>query len=300
MDDHSDALIDDYLDFLSIEKNASPRTKRNYTQALIDFSNWNEKSFSSWQDCTSEQFREYLHHLHLEGLAASTIRLRFSALRSFYQYLVLRRGLAKNPVSEVMLPKAKRKLPVVLSVTQMQELLDMPYKVEQPKQAKPWVKHRDAAIMELFYSSGLRLAELVSLNVEDLDSDSGTLRVVGKGSKERLLPIGSYAMKAIQHYRQDAQIHSGPLFLNKSGTRLSTRSVGKLLEKYLQQSTIPFHVTPHKLRHSFATHMLDHGADLRSVQELLGHASLSTTQIYTHVTKQRMQDTYRSAHPRAK
>ena len=159
------------------------------------------------------------------------------------------------------------------------------------------------AILELFYSSGLRVSELVALDVSDGDFLSETLRVVGKGNKERMVPIGSHAMAALQKYRQQAGVHEGPLFINKNKDpakrRLSARSVQMLLKKYLAATDIGFDVTPHKLRHSFATHMLDHGADLRSVQTLLGHASLSTTQIYTHVTKERMREAYDSAHPRA-
>ena len=162
------------------------------------------------------------------------------------------------------------------------------------------MRERDAAILELFYSTGLRLAELASLDVVDIDSINESVRVIGKGSKERLVPIGSHAMKAMQIYRSVAGIHEGPLFVSKLRKRISTRSVNSVLKKYLAQSSIPFNVTPHKLRHSFATHLLDHGADLRSVQSLLGHASLSTTQIYTHVTKERLREAYNSAHPRAK
>ena len=160
--------------------------------------------------------------------------------------------------------------------------------------------YRDTAILELFYSTGLRLSELTSLNAEQIDSTTTTLRVLGKGSKERLVPLGSYASKAIQKYRHEAKVHDGPLFISKLRKRLSPRAIDQLLKKYLKHSEIPFDVTPHKLRHSFATHLLDNGADLRAVQSLLGHASLSTTQIYTAVTKTRLQEAYRNAHPRAK
>jgi integrase/recombinase XerC len=191
----------------------------------------------------------------------------------------------------------------VLSLSQMEQLLEMPRKVEPDPRAQPWQASRDVAILELFYSSGLRVSELVGLDVEDADFLSETLRVLGKGNKERMVPIGSHAMTAIQKYRSEAKVHEGPLFINKnkdpSKRRLSARSVQMMLKKYLAASDIAFDVTPHKLRHTFATHMLDHGADLRSVQTLLGHASLSTTQIYTHVTKERMREAYDAAHPRA-
>jgi site-specific recombinase XerD len=158
---------------------------------------------------------------------------------------------------------------------------------------------RDAAIMELFYSSGLRLSELVSLNVADADIYTESVRVLGKGSKERVCPIGVPALEAISKYRAAANVHSGALFINKSRKRMSGRSIWLVLKRYLRHTSIPISISPHKLRHSFATHMLDRGADLRSVQALLGHASLSTTQIYTHVTTERLKKAYASAHPRA-
>ncbi|MEN8865433.1 MAG: tyrosine recombinase XerC, partial [Akkermansiaceae bacterium] len=238
--------------------------------------------------------------LQKDGLARSTIRLRFAAYRSFYKFLVHRRGYPKSPVAEVELPKPNKALPIVLTLSQIEELLELPMKSELQGQAPNWMRERDAAILELFYSTGLRLAELASLDVNDVDSINESVRVIGKGSKERLVPIGSHAMKAMQKYRSIAEVHEGPLFVSKLRKRLSTRSLNSVLKKYLAQSNIPFNVTPHKLRHSFATHLLDHGADLRSVQALLGHASLSTTQIYTHVTKERLREAYDSAHPRAK
>jgi len=291
--------MEDFLEFLRVERNASDRTLRNYSHALIAYLDWRGEAFSSWRDCTADDFRLYLFELMKLELARSTIRLRFAALRSFYKYLVHRRGLGVSPLADVQLPKSERKLPIILNLSQMEQLLEMPMKVEAGPRAKPWQAVRDVAIMEMFYSSGLRVSELVALDVRDVDFLSETVRVLGKGRKERMVPIGSIAMKAIQTYRQQAQVHSGPLFINKSLKRLSARSVQLLLKKYLQASDIGFEVTPHKLRHTFATHMLDHGADLRSVQTLLGHASLSTTQIYTHVTKERMKEAYNAAHPRA-
>lgn len=300
------AIHDDvagYLEFQRTERNASVRTLRNYSHALNAYEEWCGENFRSWRDCAADDFRKYLFELMKQELARSTIRLRFSALRSFYKYLVHRCGLGVNPLAEIQLPKPERKLPVVLSLSQIEQLLEMPQRMEPESRAQPWQAVRDVAILELFYSSGLRVSELVALDVSDADFLSETLRVVGKGNKERLVPIGSHAMAALQKYRQQASVHEGPLFINKnkdpSKRRLSARSVQMLLKKYLAATDIGFEVTPHKLRHTFATHMLDHGADLRSVQTLLGHASLSTTQIYTHVTKERMREAYDSAHPRA-
>lgn len=296
--------LEAFLNFQKVERAASIRTMRNYSHALNTFQEWLGDDFSSWKDCSPDDFRKYLFDLMKQELARATIRLRFAALRSFYKFLVHRRGLAVSPLLDIQLPKLERKLPVVLSLAQMEDLLALPLKMQLDTRAQPWQGARDVAILELFYSSGLRVSELVELNVQDVDFLSDTVRVIGKGKKERLVPIGSHAMAAIQKYRQQAAVHDGAMFINKNKDpqkrRLSIRSVQLLLKKYLQASDIPFDITPHKLRHTFATHMLDHGADLRSVQTLLGHASLSTTQIYTHVTKERMREAYDAAHPRAK
>ena len=295
----SDQLSEEFLEFLSVEKNVSPRTLANYERALVAFRRWMDNRFSHWRDCSADHFRAYLFDCMKRELARSTIRLHFSALRSFYKFLVFRHGLPRSPVAEVQLPKLERQLPVVLTLAQVEQLLELPHRLPREKQAPDWMPHRDAAILELFYSTGLRLSELAALDVRDVDALGDTVRVVGKGSKERLVPIGSHARKAIEAYRGAARITSGPLFLSKLRKRLSTRSINSLLKKYLARSDIPFDVTPHKLRHSFATHLLDAGADLRSVQALLGHSSLSTTQIYTHVTRERLRDAYDAAHPRA-
>lgn len=285
---------------MSTEKNSSPRTLENYTLAIRLFREWLGDRFTTWRDLTADHFRAYLFELLKAELKRSTIRLRFAAFRSFYKYLVHRRGYPKSPVAEVELPKADKPLPVVLTLAQIEELLDLPLKLPIEKQAPEWMPLRDAAILELFYSTGLRLAELAALDVEQIDTMNECVKVMGKGSKERIVPIGSYALTAMQKYQSAAEIQQGPLFLSKLQKRLSTRSIGNVLNKYLQHSSIAFKVTPHKFRHSFATHLLDHGADLRSVQALLGHASLSTTQIYTHVTKERLRKAYDAAHPRAK
>jgi len=242
----------------------------------------------------------WLFELMKQDMARSTIRLRFSALRSFYKFLVHRHGLAVSPLSEIQLPKVERKLPVILTQAQCVELLELPLKMELSKQAPEWLPLRDAAILELFYSSGLRLSELSDLDVKQIDHQNGSVKVLGKGSKERIVPIGKMALAAIQNYRHAAQLHDGALFISKVKKRISHRAIGDLLKKYLEASTIQLKVTPHKLRHSFATHLLDNGADLRSVQSMLGHESLSTTQIYTHVTKERLRESYNAAHPRAK
>ena len=244
-------------------------------------------------------FRKYLFALSKRSLARPTIRLHFAALRTFYRFLSERYGLPANPLKEVQLPKLEKKLPLVLTGKQIDELLSAPLRVEKEAQAPSWMPQRDLAILELFYSSGLRLAELAALDVRDVDTITESVRVFGKGRKERIVPVGLPALEAMQQYRQAARVMSGPLFISKLRRRLSARSIWLLIQRYLRHTSIPVRVSPHKLRHSFATHMLDAGADLRSVQSLLGHASLSTTQIYTHVTIDRLKRVYDEAHPRA-
>jgi integrase/recombinase XerC len=232
-------------------------------------------------------------------MARSYIRLTFAALRSFYEYLVVRGRLVSNPLKDAQLPKREKTLPTVLSVDQAEELVNAPLAGKRQRQAPAWAASRDAAIMELFYGSGLRLSELVALNVNDLDFFAETVRVTGKGQKERLVPVVEPALKAIRQYFKEAGVESGALFISKLRKRTSTRLVWLLLRKYTAKTSIRFKISPHKLRHSYATHLLDGGADLRSVQELLGHASLSTTQIYTHVSMARLKKAYDDAHPRA-
>jgi len=233
------------------------------------------------------------------GQARSYVRLQFSALRVFYKFLTDRKKLRIDPLRQLQLPKVEKKLPLILTRQQIEELLAAPLKFPKHRTAPKWMPLRDAAVMELFYSSGLRLSELESLNVDDVDLYTESVRVLGKGRKERVCPVGAPALDAIQKYRSAANVHSGALFINSRRGRISSRSIWLILKRYLRHTSIPISISPHKLRHSFATHMLDRGADLRSVQALLGHASLSTTQIYTHVTVERLKKAYADAHPRA-
>jgi len=292
-----DRLLESFLDSLEFERHVSPRTLLNYRHALTSFRD--KAKAPAWKKCVANDFRKFLFELMKTGAARATIRLHFAALRTFYKWLAERHGLARNPLKEVQLPKLERKLPMVLTITQMEELLSAPFRAPEEKQAAAWAPARDAAILELFYSSGLRLAELVSLDVAHIDPFSESVRVMGKGRKERVVPVGAPALEAIQKYRSQAGVATGPLFISKRRRRISTVAVGNLLKKYLRHTSIPLSISPHKLRHSFATHMLDAGADLRGVQALLGHASISTTQIYTHVTVERLKKAYGEAHPRA-
>ncbi|HET9366826.1 MAG TPA: site-specific tyrosine recombinase/integron integrase [Candidatus Udaeobacter sp.] len=294
--DKKDPLAEEFLRYLANERNASPRTLKAYRQALAAFRDENQ---TPWRRCRADDFRDYLFAIAKRGQARSYVRLQFSALRTFYQFLGARKGLRSNPVREVQLPKIERKLPLVLTRQQVEELLAAPRRERKTKSAPIWMPLRDVAIMELFYSSGLRLSELAALDVAKVDPYTESVRVFGKGRKERVCPVGLPALEAISHYRAAANVHSGPLFINKARRRMSPRSIWLVLKRYVRYTSIPISISPHKLRHSFATHMLDRGADLRSVQALLGHASLSTTQIYTHVTTERLKKAYADAHPRA-
>lgn len=290
-----DPLVEDFLRFLDVERNASPRTVTAYRKALVAF----RAESRPWKKCTADDFRDYLFAAMKKRQARSYIRLQFSAFRTFYRFLVERKGVRRDPVRELELPKAEKKLPLVLTRGQIEELLSAPLRIPKQRSAPTWMPLRDAAIMEIFYSSGLRLSELASLNVADVDVYTESVRVLGKGRKERVCPVGAPALEVVSRYRAAANVQSGPLFINKTRSRISPRSIWLILKRYLRHTSIPISLSPHKLRHSFATHLLDAGADLRSVQALLGHASLSTTQIYTHVTVERLKQAYDSAHPRA-
>ena len=290
-------MAEDFLRYLEVERNASSRTILAYGKALSAFQG--EKERRDWKKCGADDFRDYLFEAMKRKQARSYIRLQFSAFRTFYRYLVERKNLARDPVRELELPKAEKKLPLVLTRPQIDDLLGAPLRVPKMKSAPSWMPLRDAAIMEMFYSSGLRLSELASLNVAEVDVYTESVRVLGKGRKERVCPVGAPALEMVSRYRAAAKVQTGPLFISKSRQRISPRSIWLILKRYLRHTTIPVAISPHKLRHSFATHMLDSGADLRSVQALLGHASLSTTQIYTHVTVERLKRAYNDAHPRA-
>ena len=297
MSARKDRLLEEFLESLEIERNVSAHTLANYRHALETF----RESVPSpaWRELKPDHFRRYLFEQMKAGLAKPTVRLHFAALRTFFRFLSERHALPDNPLKQVQLPKLDRKLPVVLNPKQIDALLAAPLTMEKSDKAPAWMPQRDAAILELFYSSGLRLAELAGLDVRSIDPYSESVRVLGKGRKERVVPVGAIALEAIQKYRHVAGVNTGPLFINKSRRRLSSRSVWLTMKRYLAHAGIPSNLSPHKLRHSFATHLLDAGADLRSVQALLGHASLSTTQIYTHVTVERLKKAYNDAHPRA-
>ena len=297
----ADALTEGFLNHLRGERDASPLTLRNYATAIGAYRVWHDaktKAPLDWLRVDAFQVRSYLVHLSERQYDRATIHLKMSALRSFFRWLVRSDRMKQNPVVGLTLPKMHRKLPKFLTIEQIEALLTAPLADKTPKHQLS--VRRDKAILETLYSGGLRIHELTGLNDDDLNVLGEVVRVRGKGKKERLTPLGAPAIDAVQKYlelrRRSAR---GPLFANRFGGRLTPRSVQRMLKKYLLAADLDPSLTPHKLRHSFATHMLDAGADLRSVQELLGHANLSTTQIYTHITPDRLKKVYDKAHPRA-
>ena len=246
-----------------------------------------------------DSVRSYLSLLNEKQYSKATIARKLATLRSFYKFLVKRNHVSSNPVVSIRTPKQEKKLPRFLEYEEVKKLLSTP-------PVNTWLGARDRAILETLYSTGIRVSELVALNMDDIDFLGEVVHVRGKGKKERIAPIGSSALQVIQHYMEyrnkraqsNGNFDAKVLFVNKHGRRLSTRSVRRKMDKYLKISGLDPEISPHTLRHSFATHMLNNGADLRSVQELLGHQSLSTTQIYTHLTTTRLKEVYDNAHPR--
>ena len=307
-----DAMVASFLDYLQTEAGASPYTRRNYRQALTEFSHWHEgerKQVPDWLWLKKNDFRAYLRFLGRGNLSRSAIQLRFSALRSFYKHLMRRGKLDASPIRNISLPKKEKRLPQFLTPAQMLKLLEAPLREldaarEEDEEVDPEPYLRDAAILEVIYSCGLRVSELCGLRVLDLDQAERLIRVRGKGKKERQLPIGKPAIATIAHYwavLEHPPTGEMPVFLaNPNDLRpVYPRLVQLNLKHYLEAAGLDPTLTPHKLRHSYATHLLNAGADLRSVQELLGHENLVSTQVYTHLTTGRLKKAYDAAHPRA-
>jgi integrase/recombinase XerC len=293
-----DQTVENYLEYLQVERNASPHTVCAYRIALYKFKRFIGPNVR-WRTGQPDNFRAFLRNCMQRKLKRSYIRLTFAALRSFYRFLVDREGYTVNPIEEIQLPTLEKTLPIVPSPAQVDELIRTPGRSMKQRQAPAWMPARDTAILELFYGTGLRLSELVALNVEDLDLVEETIRVTGKGQKERILPVGECALVAIKQYRELAHVEAGPLFISKLRKRIGTRSVWLLVKRRVEHTSISGRMSPHSLRHSFASHLLDNGADLRSVQSLLGHENINSTQIYTHITPERLKKAYDSAHPRS-
>jgi integrase/recombinase XerC len=297
MKPEKDRGIESYLQYLKVERDASPHTITAYRIALYEFTRFMGPNVR-WRAASPDDFRKFLRDCMRKKWSRSYIRLTFAALRSFYKFLIKREGHLRNPLTEIQLPRAQKSLPVSLSVSQIDELINVPAGTKRRRQAPAWAAARDTAILELLYGSGIRLSELAALDVEDLDTSLKTIRVMGKGRKERVLPVGEVALQAIQEYMDQAEVLSGPLFLNKQRQRIGRRSIWVIVRRRSKETSIPFEISPHKLRHSFAGHLLDNGAGLRSVQILLGHSSLNTTQLYTSITPARLKKAFDAAHPR--
>jgi integrase/recombinase XerC len=299
--DFMEEALAEFLRHLALEKNSSTHTVKSYRedlmQALEFFRGKLGEQTADPSRLNARLLRAYLSWLHEQGYARSTIARRLAAVRTWCRFLCRQGQLASNPAVGLRGPRQEKKLPHFLTRDDLLRLLEAP-PADSP------LGLRDRAVLEVLYSAGLRVSELTGLNLGDLDLDAGLATVRGKGRRERLALLGPPAVEAVRTWlpgRETLLKARGKeaLFLNKNGTRLTSRSVGRLLEKYLALAGLDPRTSPHTLRHSFATHLLDAGADIRSVQELLGHRNLTTTQIYTHVTTQRLRDSYHKAHPRA-
>ncbi|MGH7977302.1 MAG: tyrosine recombinase XerC [Limisphaerales bacterium] len=322
-----DRWIQQFLAHLAADRGASIYTQRNYKQALEEFAKWQlnenpapafaDKSAPArhavvWEKLQRDDFRGFVRFLGRNNLSRAATQLRFSALRTFYKFLIRHGGATESPIKNLSLPKLEKRLPKFLTKQQMEDLLIAPVKLLETQKQKKGAGRpisaaaclRDVAVLETIYSCGLRISELCGLRADDIDWSEQIVRVRGKGKKERLVPVGKPALDAIENYWKILkQPPSGqsPIFFSetKSRTPLAPIQLSRRLKQYLVIAGLDPHLTPHKLRHSYATHLLDAGADLRSVQELLGHAHLVTTQVYTHVTTERLKKAYDAAHPRA-
>jgi len=294
-------VFNKYINYLEVERNASAYTVRNYKTDLLGFFQFlRTKGISSLKEVDKHTLRDYLSQLMEQGFVKASIARKLSAIRSFYRYLLREEIISTSPVADTSSPKLDKRLPSFLTIEEVERLLEAP-DLSTPQ------GQRDRALLELLYASGLRVSELVNLNLEQVNLDDREIRVWGKGSKERMVLMGEPAAEALRAYLKQGRPKlfaskirmTNALFINRYGERLIERRVQRILEKYANIAGIDKGVHPHMLRHTFATHLLDGGADLRVVQELLGHANLSSTQIYTHVTKAQARKVYLSAHPMA-
>jgi integrase/recombinase XerC len=309
-----DKWVQKFLSHLAVDRGASDYTQRNYEQALTEFWRWHleeRKSPPVWDKLQRDDFRSFVRFLGRNNLSRVAVQLRFSALRTFYKFLIRHGGAESSPIKNLSLPKLEKRLPKFLTKQQMEALLIAPFellKIQKEKKAGRPISQiaalRDVAVLETIYSCGLRVSELCGLRVDDVDWSEQIVRVRGKGKKERLVPIGNPALMAIQDYWNTFKTPpsgASPIFFAETKKRapLAPVQLARRLKQFLAIAGLDPGLTPHKLRHSYATHLLDAGADLRSVQELLGHAHLVTTQVYTHVTTERLKKAYDAAHPRA-
>ena len=286
-------LVPAFLRYLAAERGASAHTLRSYAADLAELQTFLRGArVPGLAAADARVLRGYLAWLHGRGLAKSSIARKLASVRSCYRFLARRELVAANPARQLASPRLPRRLPSVLPKDESKDLLDAPSE-------DTLAGRRDRALLELLYASGVRVAECCGLDLEDLDRRHGTVRVMGKGSKERVVPVGEIALEALDAYLDRRGGGNGPLFRNARGTRLSTRSVHSIVRRRARAAGLARRVTPHTLRHTFATHLLGEGADLRFIQELLGHSRLSTTQRYTHVSPEHLMKVYDAAHPRA-
>ena len=297
--------IDKFLNYLKVEKGFSQNTIEAYQNDLYQLVGFLEEAARGgtilpWAAFDRQSVLSYLNNLKERRYAATTVARKVAAIKSFFSFLVAEGLVKDNPTRDVPSPRVGKSLPKPISITQARQLLE-----ETEKRATPEAK-RDKAMLQLLYASGMRVSELVSLNLNDVDTDGGYVRCFGKGGKERLIPIHSQAVAALKDYmsqgrpRMKASEGDEALFLNRRGERLTRQGLWQIIKGYAKAAKLGIEITPHTLRHSFATHMLSGGADLRSVQELLGHANISTTQVYTHLTTEHIRRAYEKSHPRAK
>lgn len=292
--------IIDYLHYLTIERGLSENTKTNYRRDLEKYLAFlTLRKMPSWQEVDRFIVIDFLQQLKEEKKSPATIARMITSLRQFHQFLRQERLTDHNPMQHIELPKKAQKLPDILSLSEVEQLIEAP-------DTNEILGIRDRAILEVLYATGLRVSELVGLRIQDLHLSMGLLKTIGKGDKERIVPLGDLAIEWIERYLEESrpfltakQPDETHLFVNRQGTGLSRQGIWKNMKILVRQAGIYKNVTPHTLRHSFATHLLENGADLRTVQELLGHADISTTQIYTHITKKRMTEVYKQYFPRA-
>lgn len=298
--------IDNFLNYLTVEKGFSENTVVAYRNDLYQLASFVEAEATkggftpSWASYGRQGMLSYLLNLKERGYAATTVARKVAAAKSFFSFMVAEGNIKDDPTLNVTSPRVGKSLPKPISISQAMLLLEQPAKLSTPE-AK-----RDRAMLELLYASGMRVSELVSLNLDNVNIDGGDVRCFGKGHKERLIPIAPRAALTVKEYLQEARPHltrddaEQALFLNRRGDRLTRQGLWQILKGYAKSAGLGKEITPHTLRHSFATHMLSGGADLRSVQELLGHANISTTQVYTHLTSEHVRRVYEKSHPRAK
>ena len=294
-----DEEIKQFVNYLTIERGFSKNTILSYKSDILQYKNFlNEKNVLNWKDTSANLILIFQHKLKTKALSNSSISRKIASIRSFYKFLFRENFLNFNPTENVLVPKQIKKLPSVFSTDEVDRLLSK-------ANIENVLGIRDKAMLELLYATGIRVSELVSIRLRDVNLNIGYILVFGKGRKQRIVPIGSTALYYLQNYLQNSRNKilkdriSETLFVNRYGGKISRQAMWKLIKKYVKMTGITKNLTPHTLRHSFATHLLERGADLRSVQEMLGHANISTTQIYTHITRERLKQIYYQTHPRA-